>query len=65
MATITISKEKLKMMIKESVREVLGQELVKLRALALPFVSKREQEDIERRYGRPSRKTRKSIEIKV
>lgn len=63
MATITIPKEKLKTMIKESVREVLEQESIKLRALLLPFVSEKEQKDIEKRYGKPSRKTAKSFEI--
>jgi hypothetical protein len=63
--TITISKKEIKAVIKESVREVLEQELVKLRALALPFVSENEQKDVEKRYGKPSRKITKSVEIKL
>jgi len=62
---ITIPKKELKAIIKESVREILEQESMKLRALLLPFVSQKEQQDIEKRYGRPSRKVAKSMEIKI
>ena len=65
MATITIPKKELKVVIKESVREVLNQELMKFRALILPFVSQREQKDIERRYGKPVRQKAKSIDIEI
>lgn len=65
MATITVPKKELKAVIKESVREVLEQELMKLRALLLPFVSPKEQRDIERRYGKPGRKTVKSIDVEI
>jgi hypothetical protein len=53
MRNITISKKDLKILIKESVKEVLEQEIMKLRALMLPYVSKAEQKDIERRYKKP------------
>lgn len=62
MATITIPKKELKRVVKESVREVFSQELMKLRALLLPFVSSKEQKDIEKRYGKPSRGAAKTIE---
>jgi len=65
MATITIPKKELKAAIKESVREVLNQELMKLRALLLPFVSQKEQRDIEKRYGKPVRRVAKSIDIEI
>lgn len=65
MATITIPKKELKIVVKESVREVLAQELMKLRALALPSVSAKEQKDIEKLYHRPHRKTAKTIEIEL
>ncbi|MBU1015260.1 hypothetical protein KKI17_02380 [Patescibacteria group bacterium] len=63
--TTTLSEKKLKGLIKEGVREVLETELMKLRALALPEVSDKEQKDIEKRYGTPSRKRRKSYPIAV
>jgi len=65
MVTITIPKKELKTAVKESVREVFEQELMKFRALFLPLVSRKEQRDIEKRYGKPSRKIVKSMEIKI
>jgi len=62
MATIT-SDKKLRSLIKESVREVLGTEIMKLRALALPEVSDKEQKDIEKRYGKPSGKRAASYSL--
>jgi len=53
MDNITISKKDLKILIKESVKEVLEQEMMRLRALMLPYVSKAEQKDIERRCKKP------------
>lgn len=55
MTPITIPKKELKTAVRESVREVFNQELMKLRALLLPLISKKEQKDIEKRYGKPSR----------
>ncbi|MEK7123592.1 MAG: hypothetical protein AAB851_01730 [Patescibacteria group bacterium] len=65
MDTITIPKKELKIAVKESVKEVLDQELMKLRALLLPFASQKEQKDIEKRYSKPIRQTSKSVEIKI
>lgn len=65
MATITIPKKELKTAVKESVREVLEQELMKFRALLLPAVSQKEQKDIERRYSKPTRQISKSIDIEI
>lgn len=52
----TLSETKLKSLIKESMREVLENEFIKLRAFSLPEVSGREQKDIEKRYGFPQGK---------
>lgn len=65
MSTITIHKKELKSVIKESVSEAIAQELAKFRALALPFVSQKEQKDIEKKYIKPTRKTAKSIAIEL
>jgi hypothetical protein len=65
MRNITISKKDLKILIKESVKEVLEQEMIRLRALMLPYVSKTEQKDIERRYKKPLRRPIKRIEIEI
>ena len=65
MNNIIISKKDLKILIKESVKEVLAQEIMRLRALMLPYVSKAEQKDIERRYKKPIRQAIKKIEIEI
>lgn len=65
MNTITIPKKELKGVVKESVREVFIQELMKFRALLLPAISQKEQKDIEKRYGRPAHRTVKSVEIEI
>lgn len=65
MTTVTIPKKELKSMIKESVREILEQESMRFRALFMSSVSQKEQKDIEKRYGKPSRKIAKSAEIKI
>ncbi|MDO8470540.1 MAG: hypothetical protein Q7S63_01020 [bacterium] len=63
--TTTLSDKKLKGLIKESVREALKAELMQLRALALPEISDKEQKDIEKRYGTPSRQRGKSYPLAV
>ena len=65
MPSITISRKELKDTVKESVREVLAQEMMSLRALIIPFVSDKEQNDIEKHYGKPSRKVAKSRRIQL
>lgn len=61
----SIQKRELKEVVRESVREAFTEELMRMRALFLPFVSSREQKDIERRYGKPSRKVAQSMEIRI
>jgi hypothetical protein len=65
MATITIPKKELKAVVKESIREVLIQESMKLRALLSLSVSQKEQKDIERLYRTPLHSSAKSIEIEI
>ncbi len=65
MSTATISKKELKLVVRESIREVLVQELMRFRALLLPLVTEKEQKDIEKRYGKPARKIAKTIEMEV
>ena len=65
MNTVTIPKKELKAVVKESVREVFVQELMKFRALLLPEVSQKEQKDIENHYGKPVCRAVKSIEIEI
>ncbi len=62
---IQIDEKKLKALVKESMKEVMKSELMQLRAFALPEVSKKEQKDIEKRYGKPSRKTQKQYKVEA
>lgn len=65
MTTITIPKKQLKTLLKEGVREVFEQEIMNLRALILPYVSSREQKEIEKKYGKPSRKSAKRLKTEI
>ena len=62
---VNVSNKQLKTLVKESVREVLRSEIMKLRALVVPEVSEKEQKDIEKRYNSPSRKPAKSYTLKI
>jgi len=62
---IQIDEKKLKTLLKESVREVMRTELMQLRALVLPEVSEKEQKDVEKLYGSPSRKAHKEYEVEI
>ncbi|OGZ72786.1 MAG: hypothetical protein A2908_00180 [Candidatus Staskawiczbacteria bacterium RIFCSPLOWO2_01_FULL_38_12b] len=52
---INITEQKLKKIVKESVKEAMKTEFMKLRAFGVPEISKAEQVDIEKRYKKPSR----------
>jgi len=65
MANITITESRLKNLFRETLKEVLTLEFMKLRADLLPFVSEKEQRNIERLYGKPTRKAAKSIKVKI
>ncbi len=56
MATI-LEEKKIRAIVKESVKEAMNTEFMKLGAFLSPYISKEEQKDIERRYGKPSRKS--------
>jgi len=65
MANITITESKLRNLFRETVKEVLASEFMKLRADLFPFVSDKEQKEIERLYRKPSRKVTKSAKFKI
>jgi hypothetical protein len=65
MKTITISKTDLRKVVTQSVRDVLDEELMKLRALALPAVSRKEQQEIEKSLRRADRAIGKRIRLSV
>lgn len=61
---IQISEKQFKALIKESVKEVFDAELLKLKSLTLPFVSSKEQKEIENKFGKPNRKKFKTYKTK-
>ncbi|MEE8131508.1 MAG: hypothetical protein V3T98_00440 [Candidatus Paceibacterota bacterium] len=65
MSTTTITKKELKTAVKESVREVLISEIMKLRALIMPDVSLKEQKEIEKLYKKPLREAKKTIAVNI
>lgn len=63
--TTKLNEKQLKTLVRDSVKEALTSELLKLRALTLPYISSREQKDIERLYTRPSRRIARTYQINV
>lgn len=61
MPTATISERRLKTLVRETIKETLSAELMKLRAKLVAAISKEEQRDIERHYGEPNSRTAKSV----
>ncbi len=61
----TIEFENFDHQIKELVREVVQEELMKLRASLLPFTSDEEQANIEQLYGKPSDEVDRVLEAEV
>jgi hypothetical protein len=53
----TVSHEELKSIVKESVKEALEEELIKVRLMYFPEVSDKEMSDIAVRYGKPDSET--------
>lgn len=56
MNVTNVSQGKLKSIIKESVKEALEEELIKVRLMFFPDVSDREMRDIVNRYEKPEKK---------
>ena len=51
---MTVAEKTLKKIIKESIRDVLKEERFNLYEILIPIVSKKEMQDIEKRYSTPS-----------
>ena len=51
--------------VKEIVRNVLQEELMKIRATLIPLISAQEQEDIEELYGKPSNEVDRIIDTNL
>jgi hypothetical protein len=57
MQTIDIDRDELFGLIKRAVREVIQEEMGRTWLEGLPMVNDEEQEDINRHYGKPDRRT--------
>lgn len=55
--------EKLKTLIKEAIRDVLEEELMKIRLLLSTYISDEEQEEIEKLYGKPCKETARILTL--
>jgi len=58
-----VSSDKLKEIVKESVKEALEEEFMKIRLMFFPEVSDKEMKDIATRYGKPAIKAVRSEKI--
>lgn len=63
--TTQLTEKKLKMLVRESVEEALDSKLMRLSSVLLPYVSQKEQKEIERIYKKPVRRAAKSYFIKA
>lgn len=61
----TALKNEIKELARASVREALQEELTLLRAMHLPLVSKKEQQNIEKLYKKPSRHAIRAVRVRV
>ena len=59
----TYDEEKLKNIIKEAVKDALEDELMKMRLLLAPYVSDKEQKEIEEHYGKPSKEVVRALRL--
>jgi len=60
--TLEITDEnKLKSIIREAVRDVLEEEMMKVKLLFMPYVSEEEQRAIEESYGEPTKEVARTL----
>ena len=58
-----INEVKLKNIIKDAVRDVLEEEMIKLRLLFAPYISDEEQKEIEENYRQPSKDVARTLTL--
>ena len=63
MLTTTITKNDIREIVTESVRDTLSSEFMKFRALVLPLVSLKEQKEIEKLLNKSDRSVGKKVRI--
>ncbi len=60
-----VLERQIRTLVRKTVKETLRVELARLRAQALPLVSKEEMVDIARRYKKPTRRADRVIRVSV
>ena len=60
-AARALSENKFKKIVKDAVRDVLEEEMMKLRLLIAPYISDEEQKEIEKDYKKPSKQIGKTL----
>jgi len=58
-----INEVKLKNIIKDAVRDVLEEEMIKLRLLFAPYISDEEQREIEENHRQPSKDVARTLTL--
>jgi len=58
-----IDETKLKDIVKDAVRDVLEEEIIKLRLLFAPYISDEEQTEIEENYKEPSKEMARTLTL--
>jgi len=58
-----INEVKLKNIIKDAVRDVLEEEMIKLRLLFAPYISDEEQRELEENYRQPSKDVARTLTL--
>ena len=58
-----IDETKLKDIVKDAVRDVLEEEIIKLRLLFAPYISDEEQREIEENYKEPSKEITRTLTL--
>ncbi|MEK7585419.1 MAG: hypothetical protein AAB455_02825 [Patescibacteria group bacterium] len=65
MESLTITKNNLRQIVSESVRATLASELMRLRSLALPTISKKEQKEIEKSLLKADRSIGRKVRLSL
>jgi len=58
-----IDEAKLKAIVKDAIRDVLDEEIIRLRLLFAPYISDEEQREIEENYKEPSKEITRTLTL--
>ncbi len=58
-----IDEAKLKVIVKDAVRDVLDEKIMRLRLLFAPYISDEEQREIEENYKEPSKEVTRTLTL--